>query len=118
LVERYGQVFVTGVQVLHEKCEHLFVCWAQEVVGTFAVDESEQVVPIFGPPSGGFIDIAWQQRREMDFLGAYCVHLFTHDVFHLAQDSPSKRKPGVPTWGCPADVSGTDEEAMRGNLSI
>ena len=37
LIERHRKVFVTAVEVLHEKGEHLFVGGAEKEIGTFTV---------------------------------------------------------------------------------
>jgi hypothetical protein len=54
----------------------------------------------------------------VNLLCADGVHLFSNNVLHLAQHSPSKGKPGVTAWCRTADIPRTNEEAMRGDLGI
>ena len=118
LIQRNREVLVTAVQILHQKGKHLFVGGSEKEIGAFAVLQTKQVVAIFGPAAGGFIDIAGQKGGKMHFLGTNGIHFFTNDVFHLAQDPPAQRQPGVATGGSPADVAGSEQQSVRGDFRI
>ena len=54
----------------------------------------------------------------MHFLSPNGIHLFTNDVFHLAQDPPAQGEPCVTTGGGPADVAGSDQQAVGRHFRI
>ena len=118
LIERNGEIFVARVEVFHEQREHLFVRWAKEVVNSAAVLQTKQGGSVFGPAVGGLVGLAGKEGGKVHFLGADGVHLFAHNVFHLAVDLPAEGEPGVPTRGGTANIASADQELVARYLSI
>ena len=118
LVQGGGQVLVGGEHVLGQEGEHLLVGGGQQVVPALAVLQGEECGAVLVPALGRFVGLSRQEGREMDLLTAHAVHLLTHDRLDLAHDGQAQRQPGVDAWGGAADVGGTHEQLVAGDLGI
>ena len=118
LIQRDGKVFVTGIQILHEQCEHLFVGWAQQKVGTLAVFQTKEVVAVFFPAPREFVNVSGEHGGEVNFLCSHRIHLISHDGFDLAKDPPAKGEPCVTAWGGTADIASAHQQTVARDLGI
>jgi hypothetical protein len=80
--------------------------------------QAEEVVAVLSPAVGGFVRFTRQQGREVDFLGADGRHFLTDDGFHLAEHPQSQRQPGVNAGSGAADVAGTHQQAVAGDVGV
>ena len=98
LVQVSRQILVRRVQVLDQQREDFFVGGSQKVVGLFTVLEAENTFTESFPPTGLFIRLSRQQRREVDFLRPCLVHFIANNSFDLVQHPQPQRQPRVDSW--------------------
>ncbi len=118
LIKRQRQLLIGREHVLHREGEHLFVRRAEQHVDALAVGQPEEVVAVFGPTTRGLVGLTGKQRGEADFLTPDGVHLFAHDLFHVAQHPQAQRQPSVDPRGGTADVAGPDQQFVSGQFGV
>ena len=118
LVDHQREVAIAAVEVLDEQREHLLVGRGEQEVGTAAVLQAEQVVAVLGPPVGGLVGLARQQRGEVHLLEARGVHLRAHDRLDVAVHEVAQRQPAEHARGHAAHEARPHEQAVARDLRV
>ena len=118
LVDHQRKVLIGGVLPLDHLGEQFLVRGPEQVVRSTTVLQTEQVVPVLGPPTGRLIRLLGDQGGEMHFLKARAVHFLPDDPLDIAKRVITQRQPGEHPGRNTSDVTGPHQQSVAGHFSI
>src|SRR5467141_2508799 len=118
LVPGLGKLPVAAQLVAGQRGEDLLVRHRQAENGALAVLQAEHVLAHHRPAARLLPDLTRVQRGQVELLPADRVHLRTNDLRDLEDGALPERQDGVDAGGELADVTGTDQELVRGHQRV
>ena len=91
---------------------------ADDEVAAMAVLEAEELGAVDVPAAGLLPDLARDDHRDEDLLGADGVHLLADDGLDLHERAPGERQVAVEAGGGLADHAGAQQQAMASELGL
>ena len=112
LINEQRQLPVRTHILFYQRRHHFLMRGSQAKIPLMPVFQPEHFIAVYIPAAGLLPDLRRLDDRHRDFLTAFGIHLFPHNLFYLAQSAPGQRQIGIHAACRLADHAGPQHQLV------